>query len=192
MMRNNSILQQKRWRRKLMYLFFVMLPTINAFSSPTPSVKCYINSILNNKRPSCLLQSNSNNDEPQSSSSSSTTTFRNGNTNQLFVDLTPQERILKEALGIEPETAAEKEQRQKERRAKIEKIENEKKKNIAVAILSFTVACLNYCWQYTHPVTSLSLLTQMQRNSDDITLIGKNGKPTVVDFWAPVRDNILV
>ena len=105
----------------------------------------------------------------------------------LYLELTPQERILKEALGIEPESAAEKEERQRKRKEQIQKIQNEKRKNIGVAILAFTAACLNYVWQYTHPITSLSLLTDMQRKSDDITLIGKNGKPTVVDFWAPVR-----
>ena len=72
-------------------------------------------------------------------------------------------RILKEALGIEPESKEEKEERQKKRLAELEKIKNEQKKNIIVAVFAFTAACVNYFWQYTHPVTSLSLLTEMQR-----------------------------
>ena len=104
----------------------------------------------------------------------------------LFVELTPQERILKEALGIEPETYEEKQKRQNEQRRKVEQIQIEKRKNIAVAILSFTLACVNYFYQFTHPITSLTLLTEMQKKSDDLTLIGNNGKPTVIDFWAPV------
>lgn len=41
----------------------------------------------------------------------------------------------------------------------------------------------------THPITSLSLLTEMQRNSADLSVIAHNGKPTVVDFWAPWCEN---
>lgn len=137
---------------------------------------------------SCLHLSNSINNNDSSSSSSTTTK----QAQPLFIDLTPQERILKEALGIEPESPMEKLKRQKERQSKIDKIRNEKKKNTIVAIFAFIAACLNYFWQYTHPVTSLTLLTDMQRKSDDITLIGTNGKPTVVDFWAPVSSSNII
>ncbi len=121
-------------------------------------------------RPTVLsMSSQPQNQQPQNSPSPQ----------PLYVDLTPQERILKEALGIEPESQEEKESRTRKRMAEIEKIQTEKRKNVGVAVLAFTAACLNYVWQYTHPVTSLSLLTEMQMKSDDITLIGKNGKPTV-------------
>ncbi len=69
----------------------------------------------------------------------------------------------------------------------LSKIKNEQRKKIVVAIIAFAAACMNYFWQFTHPVSSLQLLTEMQMKSDDVALIGKNGKPTVVDFWAPVR-----
>lgn len=147
----------------------------------TPSSHGLISSNTSfSRKPSLLFQS-----ESSSTSSSSTPQQQ-----QLFIDLTPQERILKEALGIEPETPAEKEKRIADRLAKAQKLQNEKRRNLAVAITSFTAACMSYFWQYTHPVTSLSLLADMQRKSDDITLIGKNGKPTVVDFWAPVSSNV--
>lgn len=103
--------------------------------------------------------------------------------------LTTQERILKEILDIEPETQSQKEERFRQRKELLNKSQNEKKKNIAVAVLAFLAAILNYGWQYTHPITSLSLLTEMQNNSAELNVIGNNGKPTVVDFWAPWCEN---
>jgi thioredoxin-like negative regulator of GroEL len=58
-----------------------------------------------------------------------------------------------------------------------------------VAILSFLVAVGNYYNHYTHPTTSLSLLIEMQKRSDSINVIGRNGRPTVVEFWAPWCEN---
>jgi thioredoxin-like negative regulator of GroEL len=43
----------------------------------------------------------------------------------------------------------------------------------------------NYVYQYSHPITAIQLLTEMQQSSASMSVIGKNGKPTVVDFWAP-------
>ncbi len=99
--------------------------------------------------------------------------------------LSAQERILKEALGIDPETEEERNTRIQKRQDTLNKGIMERRKNITVAVLAFMAAILNYAWQYTHPITSLSLLSEMQRNSADLTVIGNNGKPTVVDFWAP-------
>jgi len=99
--------------------------------------------------------------------------------------LTPQERILQEVLNIEPETTSQKEERLLQRKELLNQSVNEKKKNIAVAALAVCAAILNYAWQFSHPITSLSLLTDMQNSSAEINVIGNNGKPTVVDFWAP-------
>jgi thiol-disulfide isomerase/thioredoxin len=62
-----------------------------------------------------------------------------------------------------------------------------KRRNFAVALASVGVAILNYLWQFTHPLSPVQLLVSMQASSAPVSVIGSNGKPTVVDFWAPVR-----
>lgn len=64
-------------------------------------------------------------------------------------------------------------------------IQTQRKRNVGVAVASVVLAVSSYLWQFTHPVTPIQLLTSMERRSDPITVIGTNGKPTVVDFWAP-------
>lgn len=62
-----------------------------------------------------------------------------------------------------------------------------RRRNLMVAIASIGVALLNYFWQFTHPISPVQLLVGMQDASAPLSVIGQNGKPTVVDFWAPVR-----
>lgn len=66
-----------------------------------------------------------------------------------------------------------------------ELLQQRKTRNIAVAVLSVVLAVSNYAWQWTHPVTPIQLLVNMERSSTPLTEIGKNNKPTVIDFWAP-------
>lgn len=58
-------------------------------------------------------------------------------------------------------------------------------KNVVVAVASITFAVLQYAWQFMHPLEPLVLLAEMQERSQPLSVIGKNSKPTVVDFWAP-------
>ena len=67
----------------------------------------------------------------------------------------------------------------------IEMIKQRKIRNIGVAIVSIALALGNYAYQWTHPVTPIQLLVNMERTSTPLSEIGKNHKPTVIDFWAP-------
>lgn len=67
-----------------------------------------------------------------------------------------------------------------------------RKRNLVVAVLAVLLAVGQYTWQFTHPVTPVSLLVQMTKESSAPQVIGTNQKPTLVDFWAPWCDNCQV
>lgn len=64
-------------------------------------------------------------------------------------------------------------------------LERNRSRNIIVAISSLAVAICNYAYQFTHPTTAVAILLSMQSSSPPLSVIGHNGKPTVIDFWAP-------
>lgn len=64
-----------------------------------------------------------------------------------------------------------------------------RRRNALVAILSLATAAASFVWQYTHPIPPIALLVQMQSQSANLNVIGRNNKPTVVDFWAPWCEN---
>jgi thiol-disulfide isomerase/thioredoxin len=68
-------------------------------------------------------------------------------------------------------------------------VESRKRNNSIVAVLSISLAFMNYFWQFTHPISAIQLLYTMEQSSAPITAIANNGKPTVVDFWAPWCEN---
>ena len=47
------------------------------------------------------------------------------------------------------------------------------------------LAVTNWLWQYAHPLEPIQLLVELQQQSAPLSVIGRNNKPTVVDFWAP-------
>ena len=66
-------------------------------------------------------------------------------------------------------------------------IEASQRRNLWAAVVSVALAVTTYLYQFTHPVQPVQLLYTMQQNSQSMSVIGVNDKPTVVDFWAPVR-----
>lgn len=70
-----------------------------------------------------------------------------------------------------------------------ELIKESRLRNVRVAIVSVVLAITNFVWQYSHPVTEVQLLMSMQQSSVPMSLVGNNGKPSVVDFWAPWCEN---
>ncbi|KAL7571253.1 hypothetical protein ACA910_008909 [Epithemia clementina (nom. ined.)] len=70
-----------------------------------------------------------------------------------------------------------------------ELIQQSKFRNSVVAVASVLLAVSSYLYQFTHPVEPVQLLYTMQQNSQSMSVIGVNQKPTVVDFWAPWCDN---
>lgn len=67
----------------------------------------------------------------------------------------------------------------------VEMLKQRRIRNIGVAILSVALAVGNYAYQWTHPATPIQLLANMERTSAPLSDVGKNSKPTVIDFWAP-------
>jgi thiol-disulfide isomerase/thioredoxin len=65
-------------------------------------------------------------------------------------------------------------------------------RNMVVAVLSIVVAIGNFIYQYLHPIEPIQILFDLQQSSDDITIVGKNRKPTIIDFWAPWCENCKV
>jgi thiol-disulfide isomerase/thioredoxin len=103
--------------------------------------------------------------------------------------LSKQEELIA-SLGLgDVETEEEKAARIAKREAIVKAQESEKQSKTVLALVSVTVAFMQYTWQLTHPVTAIQLLSEMQQQSPPLSVIGKNGKPSVVDFWAPWCDN---
>lgn len=117
--------------------------------------------------------------------------LRESNNDQQMNDgeqMTAQERILREA-GLWEEDDAASDSKAASSSSYEEQQQQQRNRNILVAIISTFFAFTNFFWQYSHPITDVQLLASMQQNSAPITSIGTNGKPTVVDFWAPWCEN---
>uniref|UniRef100_A0A7S2PDN8 Thioredoxin domain-containing protein n=1 Tax=Leptocylindrus danicus TaxID=163516 RepID=A0A7S2PDN8_9STRA len=102
--------------------------------------------------------------------------------------LTKQEELLL-SLGLAPESDEEKEERRRKREAEMAALQAQKRNNTFIAIASTLAAITSYFWQYTHPIPAVQLLAQLQEQSTPLAQVGHNGKPTIIDFWAPWCEN---
>jgi len=71
----------------------------------------------------------------------------------------------------------------------VERLKQRRQRNIVVAIISVFLAVGNYAYEWTHPATPIQILVKMEKNSASLADVGKNSKPTVIDFWAPWCEN---
>ena len=71
----------------------------------------------------------------------------------------------------------------------MEILRRNRSRNVVVAASSIAFAVLNYAWHFAHPTTAVQILMSMERQSAPLSVIGNNGKPTVIDFWAPWCSN---
>jgi thiol-disulfide isomerase/thioredoxin len=62
-------------------------------------------------------------------------------------------------------------------------------RNTIVAVVSVCWAFSSFVWQYLHPLEPIQILYRLEQASVDMSVVGKNHKPTIIDFWAPWCDN---
>lgn len=191
--------------------------TVDAYTIATPSLPWTSNTptrIISNGRPRSmrLYSSSSDTDDANDESSSGTSAIAKATASAppgvQFGDVAPMQRKSSSASSAEfgdvvsisrpasstpsmfgEETPKTTTSKPSSGLSDVEMLKQRKTRNIAVAILSVCLAMGNYAYQWTHPVTPIQLLVNMERSSAPLSDIGKNSKPTVIDFWAPWCEN---
>lgn len=68
-------------------------------------------------------------------------------------------------------------------------IEGFRSRNRIVATISVALGLFTWIYQFLHPLEPLQILAELQSTSTPMSQLGRNGKPTIVDFWAPWCEN---
>lgn len=68
-------------------------------------------------------------------------------------------------------------------------MKSEKRNKVLTAAGSVVAAVAVFFYQHLHPVEAVTLLRQMQSESPTIQTVLRNGRPTVVDFYAEWCEN---
>mmetsp|Transcript_698 Transcript_698/g.1299 ORF Transcript_698/g.1299 Transcript_698/m.1299 type:complete len:294 (+) Transcript_698:141-1022(+) len=94
-----------------------------------------------------------------------------------------------DSVSLKPSSSDTSTTQQPQAKMLVDDLKHRQTRSIVTAVLAVLLGVLNYAWQYTHPMSSLQILTEMQSASQPLSIIGTNDKPTVVDFWAPWCEN---
>jgi thiol-disulfide isomerase/thioredoxin len=66
-----------------------------------------------------------------------------------------------------------------------------RRRNVVAVTFGLVLALTQFAWQWTHPIQPIQILASLQQSSAPLSVIGRNGLPTVVDVWAPWCDQCL-